>query len=94
MDAQIKRRDVEQLAPDPGAVPVAALTETQTSLFDLPQHGARIGSRIGDWAATYRPPVPGTSEAQPFGDRHASNRVRKNIFSVARGGSEAGRRRR
>ena len=92
MDAHIKRRDVEQLAPDPGTVPVAALTETQTSLFDLPQHGARIGSRIGDWAETYRPPVPEPLKISPSAIGTLQSCPQKYLFSCAwrlRGGPAA-----
>jgi len=56
MDAQIKRRDVEQLAPTP-ADAGAALKEMDPQLFELPESRERIGSRIGEWAANYRPPV-------------------------------------
>src|SRR4029077_2120670 len=57
MDAQIKRRDVEQLAPTPmNERPTS--TQTEPVLFDLPVGRARIGSRIGEWATSYRPPVP------------------------------------
>jgi DNA helicase-2/ATP-dependent DNA helicase PcrA len=55
MDAQIKRRDVEQLAPTPGEQP-APVSEAP-ALFELPKSGARIGSQIGEWAVAYRPPV-------------------------------------
>ena len=55
MDAQIKRRDVEQLAPKAAAIPAVA-SDTNAALFEVPSR-ARIGSRIGEWATTYRPPV-------------------------------------
>jgi DNA helicase-2/ATP-dependent DNA helicase PcrA len=58
MDAQIKRRDVEQLAPTPANGPEPALTEAEPLLFNLPEHRSRISSRIGEWAKSYRPPVP------------------------------------
>jgi DNA helicase-2/ATP-dependent DNA helicase PcrA len=57
MEAQIKRRDVEQLAPTPANEPVPAISEEEPVLFELPGRRARIGSRIGEWAASYRPPV-------------------------------------
>ena len=57
MEAQIKRRDVVQLAPAPASEPPAA-PEPEPTLFSQPSQRARIGSRIGEWAATYRPPVP------------------------------------
>jgi DNA helicase-2/ATP-dependent DNA helicase PcrA len=56
MDAQIKRHDVERLAPTP-ADEDAPPRETNSMLFELPENRARIGSRIGEWAASYRPPV-------------------------------------
>jgi DNA helicase II / ATP-dependent DNA helicase PcrA len=62
MNAQIKRRDVEQIAPP--AAPanaharVAALPSGEPGLFDAPAPAARIYSRIGEWGATYRAPVP------------------------------------
>jgi DNA helicase-2/ATP-dependent DNA helicase PcrA len=64
MDAQIKRRDVEQLAPTPANEPAPGLTEAEPVLFDLPGR-ARIGSRIGEWAAAYRPPVPEPLQISP-----------------------------
>jgi DNA helicase-2/ATP-dependent DNA helicase PcrA len=56
MDAQIKRRDIEQLAPPPASGLVSS-PEIPPALFEVPQRNARIGSRIGEWAAIYRPPV-------------------------------------
>jgi len=64
MEAQIKRRDVEQLAPTPVNAPPAP-TEIEPVLFDTPQRRARIGSRIGEWAANYRPPVPEPLQISP-----------------------------
>src|SRR6202022_1757576 len=48
MDAQKKRRDVEQYAPAPATEPAAAL-EAPPALFEPPQRNARIGSQIGEW---------------------------------------------
>jgi DNA helicase-2/ATP-dependent DNA helicase PcrA len=56
MDAQIKRRDIEQLAPTP-ANAASASSDSPATLFELPQRKTRIGSQIGEWALTYRPPV-------------------------------------
>ena len=64
MEAQIKRRDIEQLSPppveaaDPGA-------DSEPTLFEPPERRARTGSRIGSWATTYRPPVPEPLEISP-----------------------------
>jgi DNA helicase-2/ATP-dependent DNA helicase PcrA len=64
MEAQIKRRDVEQLAPTPSnESPVP--NEIEPVLFDTPETRARIGSRIGEWAAAYRPPVPEPLQISP-----------------------------
>src|SRR5579864_832869 len=65
MEAQIKRRDVEQFAPAPPNEPAAASTEADPVLFDLPKQRARIGSRIGEWAASYRHPVPEPLQISP-----------------------------
>jgi DNA helicase-2/ATP-dependent DNA helicase PcrA len=56
MDAQIKRRDIEQIAPAPPNERVIA-SEVSPALFEPPPRNAKIGSQIGEWAATYRPPV-------------------------------------
>ena len=63
-DPQLKRRDIEQLAPVPpagvGAAPGAAGAAAKggAELFPASTTEARVGSRIGEWAGTYRPPVP------------------------------------
>jgi len=59
MDAQIKRQDIEQLVPAPPTAPGSKLApaEAEPALFDFAERGARIGSRIGEWATVYRPPV-------------------------------------
>ena len=64
MEAQIKRRDIEQLAPAPAEAPAIQI-ESEPVLFELPERRARIGSRIGQWAATYRPPVADPLEISP-----------------------------
>jgi ATP-dependent DNA helicase UvrD/PcrA len=64
MEAQIKRRDIEQLAPAPQEAP-AAQVQSEPVLFEMPDRRARIGSRIGEWAATYRPPVLDPLEISP-----------------------------
>lgn len=64
MDAQIKRRDVAQLSP---ALPseFRAPAPAEPTLFDLPSRHSRIGSRIGAWAESYRPPVPEPLQISP-----------------------------
>ncbi|HXC32730.1 MAG TPA: ATP-dependent DNA helicase [Verrucomicrobiae bacterium] len=57
MDPQIKRRDVQQVAP-PAAEAAALPEEEEPTLFDMRDWRARVGSRIGEWATSYRPPVP------------------------------------
>jgi DNA helicase II / ATP-dependent DNA helicase PcrA len=64
MEAQIKRRDVEQLSPAPVEAP-ASQSEPEPTLFDLPPRRPRIGSHIAEWALTYRPPVPEPLEISP-----------------------------
>ncbi|MGD0908725.1 MAG: ATP-dependent DNA helicase [Candidatus Acidiferrales bacterium] len=84
MDAQIKRRDIEQLAPAPAVESVAA-AQTEPILFDLPERGTRIGSRIGEWAVTYRPPVPEPLQLSPSGIGTLDSCPQKYLFSYAWG---------
>jgi RecB family exonuclease len=63
MDAQIKRSDVEQVAPPAGIEPPAPYEAPL--LFELPKGTSRIGSLIGEWASTYRPPVPEPLQLSP-----------------------------
>src|ERR1019366_4131343 len=65
MEAQIKRRDIEQLAPPAANAPAVAPVEAEPVLFEIPERRARIGSRIGEWAAAYRPPVPEPLQISP-----------------------------
>ena len=91
MEAQIKRRDVEQLAPTPGNEHPAS-TETEPVLFDLPVGRARIGSRIGEWAASYRPPVPEPLQISPSAIGALEACPQKYLFNYAwklRGGPAA-----
>jgi DNA helicase-2/ATP-dependent DNA helicase PcrA len=79
MDAQIKRRDIEQIAPTPAnesaAVPPVPV------LFEPPLRHARIGSQIGDWAATYRPPVPEPLQLSPSAIDTLKSCPQKYLFS-------------
>src|ERR1019366_8592866 len=91
MDAQIKRRDVEQLAPTPANQP-AAPAENEPALFELPERRARIGSRIGEWAVTYRPPVPDPLQLSPSAIDALESCPQKYLFGRAwgiRGGPAA-----
>jgi DNA helicase II / ATP-dependent DNA helicase PcrA len=91
MEAQIKRRDVEQLAPTP-ANELPAPTETAPVLFDIPKRRARIGSRIGEWATAYRPPVPEPLQISPSAIGTLEACPQKYLFDCAwklRGGPAA-----
>jgi DNA helicase-2/ATP-dependent DNA helicase PcrA len=92
MEAQIKRRDVEQLSPTSSNAPVAPPAEAERVLFDLPQRRARIGSRIGEWAASYRPPVPEPLQISPSALGALETCPQKYLFNYAwklRGGPAA-----
>jgi DNA helicase II / ATP-dependent DNA helicase PcrA len=91
MDAQIKRRDIEQIAPGPASEPAIAL-EAPLTLFDLPQRDARIGSQITEWAAAYRPPLAEPLQLSPTGIDTLASCPQKYLFSRAwslRGGPAA-----
>jgi len=92
MEAQIKRRDVEQLAPAPANEPAAAATEAEPVLFEMPERRARIGSRIGEWGAAYRPPVPEPLQISPSAIGTLESCPQKYLFNYAwrlRGGPAA-----
>jgi DNA helicase-2/ATP-dependent DNA helicase PcrA len=96
MEAQIKRRDIEQLAPTlPPPLanePAPAPAEHAPVLFDLPERRARIGSRIGEWASSYRPPVPEPLEISPSAIGTLETCPQKYLFNCAwklRGGPAA-----
>jgi ATP-dependent DNA helicase UvrD/PcrA len=65
MDAQIKRSDIEQLTPIPANDPATARRVPAPALFSVPERRSRIGSQIGEWAASYRPPVPEPLKISP-----------------------------
>src|SRR5712692_6278137 len=91
MDAQIKRRDIEQLAPAP-ASELAAAPGASPALFDLPGPNARIGSQIGEWAASYRPPVTEPLQLSPSAIDTLESCPQKYLFGRAwrlRGGPAA-----
>jgi len=91
MDAQIKRRDIEQIAPVPANEPAVA-SEASPGLFELPHRNARIGSQIGEWAITYRPPVPEPLKLSPSGIDTLASCPQKYLFGRAwglRGGPAA-----
>ena len=92
MDAQIKRRDIEQLAPTPAKLRLALGRSRARSI--------RYGRATrADWFADRRvgrhlsPAGAGTAAAQPFGDRHARIVPSKISFQLARGDFAAARRR-
>jgi DNA helicase-2/ATP-dependent DNA helicase PcrA len=92
MDAEIKRCDVEQLAPAPANEAAAATAEAEPVLFDWPERRARIGSRIGEWAASYRPPVPDPLLISPSAIGTLESCPQKYLFNCAwklRGGPAA-----
>jgi DNA helicase-2/ATP-dependent DNA helicase PcrA len=90
MDAHIKRRDIEQIAPAPanGSAPAPE----PPLLFDLPKNDARIGSQISEWAVSYRPPVAEPLQLSPSGIDTLDSCPQKYLFSRAwglRGGPAA-----
>ncbi len=93
MNPQIKRRDIEQLAPAPAdAAPPPAIEERELGLFDRPYQGARVGSRIGEWAVSYRPPVPEPLKISPSAIAALESCPQKYLFRYAwrlRGGPAA-----
>ena len=89
MDPQIKRRDIEQLSP--AAMEASVRPEESPTLFDLPNR-ARIGSRITEWAANYRPPVSEPLQLSPSGIDTLNSCAQKYLFAYAwgiRGGPAA-----
>jgi DNA helicase-2/ATP-dependent DNA helicase PcrA len=84
MDAQIKRRDIEQIAPAPASEPAAA-PEPSLDLFELPHRSARIGSQIGEWAVSYRPPVAEPLQLSPSGIDVLESCPQKYLFGRALG---------
>jgi DNA helicase-2/ATP-dependent DNA helicase PcrA len=90
MDAHIKRRDIEQIAPTPANGSAAA--PEPPLLFDLPKSDARIGSQISEWAVSYRPPVAEPLQLSPSGIDTLDSCPQKYLFSRAwglRGGPAA-----
>ena len=81
MDAQIKRRDVEQIAPVRIEPPKA--TDEPPALFEPPKNTARVGSQIGEWAAAYRPPVPEPLQLSPSAIGALESCPQKYLFSRA-----------
>jgi DNA helicase-2/ATP-dependent DNA helicase PcrA len=91
MDAQIKRRDVEQLAPAASGATISP-AQPEPALFDLGERRARVGSRIGQWALSYRPPVPEPLKLSPSAIGALESCPQKYLFSGAwglRGGPAA-----
>jgi DNA helicase-2/ATP-dependent DNA helicase PcrA len=91
MNPEIKRRDVEQLAPNP-ADDRADSSRPAPELFPASERLPRIGSRIGEWAATYRPPVPTPLLLSPTAIETFQSCPQKYLFGQAwmlRGGPTA-----
>jgi len=91
MDAQLKRRDIEQLAPQPPDDAGAAGT-APAALFEGAASRARVGSRIGEWALSYRPPVLEPLQLSPTGLETMASCPQQYLFSRAwgiRGGPAA-----
>jgi DNA helicase-2/ATP-dependent DNA helicase PcrA len=79
LDAVIKRRDIEQLAPP--AMGPAPQPEEPPTLFDLPK--GKIGSQITAWAAQYRPPVDEPLKLSPSGIDTLESCAQKYLFAYA-----------
>ena len=92
MEAQIKRRDVEQLAPTPANGPAACSRRGGASAVRL------AGTARADWLANRRmgrdlsPAGAGTAADQPFGDRHTRILSAKISFQLCVGTSRRSRR--
>jgi DNA helicase-2/ATP-dependent DNA helicase PcrA len=80
MDAQIKFRDIEQIAPATISGPAVA-DEISPLLFELPKGNARIGSQISEWAVGYRPPVVEPLKLSPSGIDTLDSCAQKFLFS-------------
>jgi len=80
MDAQIKFRDIEQIAPATISGP-AVTDEISPLLFELPKGNARIGSQISEWAVSYRPPVVEPLKLSPSGIDTLDSCAQKFLFS-------------
>jgi DNA helicase II / ATP-dependent DNA helicase PcrA len=92
MDPQIKRRDIKQLAPTPAPSPTPDVAVSQPTLFDMPDRRWRVGSLIGEWAASYRPPVPEPLQISPSSIAALESCPQKYLFRYAwrlRGGPAA-----
>jgi ATP-dependent DNA helicase UvrD/PcrA len=83
MDTQIKRRDIEQIAPAPVVQPL--IPEEAPALFEPPKSNARIGSQIGKWALTFRPQVPEPLHLSPSAIGTLESCPQKYLFRCAWG---------
>ena len=92
MNAQTKKRDIEQLAAAAADAPAVSPPEAEPALFAAAENRARIGSRIGEWAMSYRPPVPEPLEISPSQIGTLESCPQKYLFDCAwklRGGPAA-----
>jgi ATP-dependent DNA helicase UvrD/PcrA len=80
INPEIKRRDVEQLSPNPPDQG-ADTSGLAPGLFPATDRPPRIGSRIGEWAATYRPPVPAPLPLSPTAIETFHSCPQKYLFS-------------
>ena len=91
MDAQIKRRDIEQIAPTPANEPRLRRSKPSLRCSNCRERRARIGSRIGDWAARIARRCRNLCNSA-LRRSTPSNRARRNISSAAAGASGEVRR--
>ena len=80
MHAQIKRSDIEQIAPATVSSPTV-VDDLTPLLFELPKSNARIGSQISQWAVCYRPPVVEPLKLSPSGIDTLDTCAQKFLFS-------------
>jgi len=71
MDADVKRRDIVQIAPElppedaPGVDPEKRAEKADATLFPAPAGPPRIFSQIAGWAESFHPPTPEPLKLSP-----------------------------